>query len=66
METRTLRVDPEDAGARLDAAAGALRDKLAKGGDAGRFSQGFVTASVPFCVGSMAIMGAMEAGIQGK
>ena len=50
----------------LDAAGGLLRKKLVRGGDAGRFTEGFVTASVLFCVGSMAIMGAMEAGIQGR
>lgn len=50
----------------LDAAGGLLRKKLVRGGDAGRFTEGFVTASVLFCVGSMAIMGSMEAGIQGK
>ena len=42
---------------RLDAAGGLLRDRLLRGGDAGRFTEGFVTASVLFCVGSMAIMG---------
>ena len=51
---------------RLDAAGGLLRDRLLRGGDAGRFTEGFVTASVLFCVGSMAIMGTMEAGINGK
>ena len=50
----------------LDAAGGLLRKKLVRGGDASRFTEGFVTASVLFCVGSMAIMGAMEAGIQGR
>ena len=52
--------------ARLDAAAGALRARLARGEGSGRFTEGFVTASVLFCVGSMAIMGTMEAGIQGR
>ena len=53
---------------RLDAAGELLRRKLAGGerGSGGRFSEGFVTAAVLFCVGSMAIMGSMEAGIQGK
>ena len=50
---------------RLDGAGELLRKRLA-GGDGSRFTEGFVTASVLFCVGSMAIMGSMEAGIQGK
>lgn len=51
---------------RLDGAGELLRKRLAGGGDGSRFTEGFVTASVLFCVGSMAIMGSMEAGIQGK
>ena len=50
---------------RLDGAGELLRKRLT-GGDSSRFTEGFVTASVLFCVGSMAIMGSMEAGIQGK
>ena len=34
------------------------------GGDA--FTQGFVTASLLFCVGAMAVMGALESGLTGK
>lgn len=33
---------------------------------AGNFSEGFVTASLIFCVGSMAIMGAMQSGLAGN
>ena len=52
---------------RLDTAGELLRRRLAGGeGGGSRFTEGFVTASVLFCVGSMAIMGSMEAGIQGK
>ena len=51
---------------RLDGAGELLRKRLTGGGDSSRFTEGFVTASVLFCVGSMAIMGSMEAGIQGK
>lgn len=51
---------------RLDAAGELLRRRLAGGDGGSRFTEGFVTASVLFCVGSMAIMGSMEAGIQGK
>jgi len=38
-----------------------VQDKLKIGG--GRFSEGFVTASLLFCVGSMAIMGALQGGL---
>ena len=51
---------------RLDGAGELLRKRLTGGGDSSRFTEGFVTASVLFCVGSMAIMGSMEAGIKGK
>ena len=41
-----------------------LEKKMMRGKeDGGRFSQGFVSGSLLFCVGSMAIMGALEAGI---
>lgn len=40
-----------------------LRRKLIKGEGNSRFVEGFVNASVLFCVGAMAINGAMEAGI---
>lgn len=50
---------------RLDSLGEVLRSRLVKDGGNSRFTEGFVTASVLFCVGSMAIMGAMEAGIHG-
>lgn len=40
-----------------------LQDKL--GGTESNIAQGFVTASLTFCVGSMAILGSFESGIQG-
>ena len=40
-----------------------VRKKLFRGRDAGRFTEGFVTACIVFCVGSMTIMGSFEAGI---
>ena len=40
-----------------------LRRRLAGGGSNSRFVEGFVNASVLFCVGAMAINGAMEAGM---
>lgn len=35
-------------------------------GSYGNFSEGFVTSSLIFCVGSMAIMGAMQSGLSGN
>ncbi len=35
-------------------------------GQSNNFSQGFVTASLIFCVGSMAIVGSLESGLMGK
>lgn len=51
---------------RMDGLGEILRRKLVKGGEDSRFVEGFVTASVLFCVGAMAINGAMEAGMLGK
>lgn len=50
--------------ARLDNAGEKLKKLLLKGNSSeNNFTQGFVNASLLFCVGSMAIMGSMEAGI---
>lgn len=50
---------------RLDRAGELLHRTLARGGG-GRFTEGFVTASLLFCIGSMAIMGSLEAGMNGN
>ena len=47
----------------LDNLGERLKKKTAGGS---RFTEGFVTASLLFCVGSMSIMGSFEAGLQGK
>lgn len=49
---------------RLDNLGDWLKSKVAKK-DGGRFTEGFVTASLLFCVGSMAIMGSFDAGLRG-
>ncbi len=36
------------------------------GGTGATFTQGFVTASLLFCVGAMAVMGSLESGLTGK
>ncbi|MGM9608195.1 MAG: DUF554 domain-containing protein [Oscillospiraceae bacterium] len=50
---------------RLDGAGEFLRRKLIKndGGKNSRFTEGFVNASLLFCVGAMAITGSIEAGL---
>lgn len=49
---------------RLDSAGQWLKSKVGKHAG-GRFTEGFVTASLLFCVGSMAIMGSFDAGLRG-
>ena len=48
----------------LDAAGQWLKNKVAKK-VGGQFTEGFVTASLLFCVGSMAVMGSFDAGLRG-
>ena len=51
---------------RMDGLGELLRRRLLRGGGNSRFVEGFVSASVLFCVGAMAINGAMQAGMLGK
>jgi len=46
---------------RFDAFGGMLSDRFARGSS--KFSEGFVTAAVIYCVGAMAILGAMDDGL---
>ena len=48
---------------RLEGAGERIRRRLAGRGDNGRFTRGFVSASLLFCVGAMAITGSIEAGL---
>ena len=48
---------------RLDRLGERLKARVMRGREAGRFTEGFMSATLIFCVGSMAIMGSMEAGI---
>ena len=48
---------------RLEGAGDLLRSKLIKGEGNSRFTEGFVNASLLFCVGAMAITGSIEAGL---
>ncbi len=50
----------------IEGAGDFIKAKLLKGRGAGsRFTEGFITACIVFCVGSMTIMGSFEAGING-
>lgn len=40
-------------------------EKVFKGKEEGSFAKGFVTASLVYCVGAMAILGSIEAGVNG-
>lgn len=51
---------------RMDGLGELIRSKLMRGGGSSRFVEGFVNASVLFCVGAMAINGAMQAGMAGQ
>ncbi len=48
----------------LDHAGDWLKARVTKKGSS-RFTEGFVTASLLFCVGSMAVMGSFDAGLRG-
>jgi uncharacterized membrane protein YqgA involved in biofilm formation len=49
---------------RLESLGGWLRRRLVRGGDQGhRFVEGFVTASLVYCVGPLAILGALSDGL---
>ncbi len=51
---------------RLDQFGEFLKGKLSKGDTESRFTEAFVSASVLFCVGAMAVTGAIEAGTAGE
>jgi hypothetical protein len=48
---------------RLEGAGDLIRKKLIKGEGNSRFTEGFVTAALLYCVGAMAITGSIEAGL---
>lgn len=50
---------------RMDALGDLLRRKLVKDGGNSRFVEGFVNATVLFCVGAMSINGSIAAGLEG-
>ncbi len=53
---------------RIEDGINSLGDRLKRrfaGGGGDRFTEGFVTACILFCIGSMTIIGCLEAGLQG-
>ena len=50
---------------RLESLGTLAERKFAHGGQNGRFAQGFITASLLFCVGAMAVVGSLNAGLTG-
>lgn len=54
----TMRIEEK-----LEGIGDIIQNKI--GNKGGNISQGFVTASLTFCVGTMAILGSIESGIQG-
>lgn len=52
---------------RIEGAGEFLKSRLLRGGNTeNRFTEGFVTACIVFCVGSMTIVGSLESGIHGN
>ena len=47
----------------IEHAGDAIKKKLVRGGGNSRFTEGFVSACILFCIGSMTIVGSLEAGI---
>ncbi len=63
MVAGTLLGEAADIERRMESVGEALRRRLNRGAGDSRFVEGFVNATVLFCVGAMAINGAMEAGM---
>lgn len=63
MVVGTVLGDLLDIERRLEGAGEFLRARLIKGESGSRFTEGFVNASLLFCVGAMAITGSIEAGL---
>ena len=54
-----------DIDAKLNALGQMLEARFARGGQAGNFAKGFVTASLVFCVGPLTILGSIQDGLLG-
>jgi uncharacterized membrane protein YqgA involved in biofilm formation len=49
----------------LDSVGKALEQRFARDGETGKFARGFVTGSLVFCIGPLAILGAIQDGLIG-
>ena len=49
----------------LDSIGKRLEERFSRGGEAGKFTRGFVTASLIFCIGPMTILGSIQDGLIG-
>ena len=65
MVLGTLLGEVVDLDKGITAGGDALKRKLLRGKGESRFTEGFVSACILFCVGSMTIMGSLEAGLHG-
>ena len=63
MVTGTAVGHAADLERRMEGAGDLLKAKLLKGEDRSRFTEGFVTAFLLYCVGAMSITGSIEAGL---
>ena len=63
MVTGTAIGHAVDIERRLEGAGDFLKARLVKGNDRSRFTEGFVTAFLLYCVGAMSITGSIEAGL---
>lgn len=50
---------------RINNVASKIEKKLTKPGEKGQFAEGFVAATLLFCIGAMAIVGSLDSGISG-
>ncbi len=51
---------------RLNQLGGFLEEKVSRGGEPGKMTEGFVSASLLFCVGAMTIVGPLQSGLSGN
>lgn len=65
MVVGTLLGEAIDIEKRMDGMGDILRRKLVRGEGNSRFVEGFVTATILYCVGAMAINGSIQAGLNG-
>ena len=54
-----------DLDGRLRALSGMLERRFSREGESGNFAQGFMAATLLFCVGTMAIKGSLDGGLRG-